>query len=119
MCASEDEERNARTHIQDDSSFRTIEFFDQQREEHPGTSTSTVVPWLPVQFSRHDHTSSTGKNSKIKYQDPTTAEQQRTEIMSIGSEPYWEDNCHDTGDWGSTPSCEISTEEPSKNTQVT
>ncbi|CEJ05426.1 hypothetical protein RMCBS344292_19367 [Rhizopus microsporus] len=100
MCASEDEERNARTHIQDDSSFRTIEFFDQQREEHPGTSTSTVVPWLPVQFSRHDHTSS-------------------TEIMSIDSEPYWEDNCHDTGDWGSTPSCEISTEEPSKNTQVT
>ncbi|CEG78272.1 hypothetical protein RMATCC62417_12907 [Rhizopus microsporus] len=44
MCASEDEGRNARTRIQDDSPFRAIEFFDQQREEHPGTSTGTVVP---------------------------------------------------------------------------
>ncbi|PHZ07409.1 uncharacterized protein RHIMIDRAFT_295961, partial [Rhizopus microsporus ATCC 52813] len=102
---------------QSEQLFTTIGFLDQQREKHLGTSTSTVVPWLPVQFSRHDHTSSTGKNPKIKYQDSTTAEQQGTEIMSMDSEPYCEDNCHDTGDWRSTASCEISTEGPSKSTQ--
>ncbi|CEG83402.1 hypothetical protein RMATCC62417_17327 [Rhizopus microsporus] len=39
--------------------------------------------------------------------------------MSMNSEPYWEDNFYDIGDWGSTSSCEISTEGPSKSTQVT
>jgi hypothetical protein len=98
MCASEDEGRNARTRIHD-SSFRTIGFFNQQREENPGTLTGTVVPWVPVQFSRYDDTSSTGKNSEVKYQNLTTAEQQGAKIMSMDSEPYWEGNCHDTCDW--------------------
>ncbi|KAG1169080.1 hypothetical protein G6F70_002642 [Rhizopus microsporus] len=78
-----------------------------------------VAPQFPIQFSRYDDTSSAGKNSEIKYQDLTTAEQQGTEILSMDSEHYWEDNCYDTGDWGSTPSCGISTERPSKSTQVT
>ncbi|CEG84732.1 hypothetical protein RMATCC62417_18492 [Rhizopus microsporus] len=39
--------------------------------------------------------------------------------MLMDSEPYWEGNYHDTGDWRSTPSCEISTEGPSKSTEVT
>lgn len=31
----------------------------------------------------------TGKNLEIKHQNSTTVEQQGTDIMSIGSEPYW------------------------------
>ncbi|PHZ16545.1 uncharacterized protein RHIMIDRAFT_289321 [Rhizopus microsporus ATCC 52813] len=64
-------------------------------------------------------TSFTDKNLEIKYQDSTTAEPQGTEIMLIDSEPYCENNCYDTGDWRSTPSCELSTERPSRSPQVT
>lgn len=39
--------------------------------------------------------------------------------MSMSSESYQGDNCHDTGDWGSTLSCEISIEWSSRSPQDT
>jgi hypothetical protein len=99
MCISKNERGNARTYDQDDITFGTAGFLNQPRKEYTPTPMGAIIPWIPLQFSRDNDSSSTGEDPKIKFKDSSATKRQQTEIMPMDSEPYWEGDSNDIGNW--------------------
>ena len=72
MYVGKDERRDADPCLTYDIPFTRIGISNQRRKEYISSSTSIVIPWVPIQFKRNNDTGPTGKDTKTEHANKTT-----------------------------------------------
>ncbi|KAG0737005.1 hypothetical protein G6F57_011124 [Rhizopus arrhizus] len=89
--------------------FGKTRIYNQLYQEYTDTFQDSRIPRVYIQHQKDEDFSTTVKNQQY-FEENQTSQKDDQYVLPVVSRFVGEDNVHNTSDWGSTPSYQVSTE---------